>query len=1026
MEILGAFVTTVVEIAKCVLLPIGRQIGYSFHYHKNVRGLRNEMVELGRIRGAIRNRADEALRKGETIDFAVEEWFKKVDEIESDVKKKFDDYGKDDKRVCCSSGCFTYLGSRCKLSKEAIEKMGVVREVQKHGTFSSISHLGPPPSIDQTPAGYFEVFESTKIALTQVMAALDNNELDIIGVFGIGGIGKTTLMMEVAKQAKRELNFDEVVMTTVSHKLQLEKLQMEIAEQLGLKLRERSLPVRALRLATRLKLVKKVLIILDDVWERLELIQVGIPHGAEHCGCKIVVTTRSLDVCNEMDCKSSINVKVLNADDSWKLFKRFAGNIGESPTLHTVAKEVAQEGGGLPIALVTLGRALRNKEPHRWSQALRALRTSKHEEIKGMNEKVFSCIKLSFDYIQSEEAKLCFLYCSLFPEDYDISVENLVMYLVAEGLFRNLETLDERRTRLHAIIDSLKGSCLLLCSDIEGYVKMHDVIRDAAITIASSDLYGFMIKAGLELRYFPKVENPTTVKRFSLINSKVYKYPDQLEYSELCALLMQVDGYFLNIPNDFFAGLKALKVLDLNGYSSILPTSIKCLTNLRTLCIQGGSLKEASILGELTNLEILSLKESTLDVFPVEIRRLTNLRVLDLRLRRSRLSLQYDDVTVPPNVLSSLSQLEEMYLGKSFTRWEVEGLSGRSFANLAEVACLDHLTTLEIHIRDCNCFFVDFVNPQQNLMNFKIEVNAITYDREASKTRRLIVNMHDDNGGLPKSVGSWAKALLKRTEQLHLQNWKDLRNVEQLSAEAFTCLAWLYIFNCGVNIICSSAFFKNLVCLENLTVKSCSECEVVFLSDNHTIKKSVVLCLKSVSFRDLPKLNSIWKGIDPYVFQNLEYIAVVKCPKLLKLFTPMYAELLKRLVHLETYSCEGMVTIMSNDDDDQLLAFSQGFDGNKILFPQLEILILSDLRNLTSLIQPKILLDFPSLEWLRVELCPKLKQLPFGFQSLSKLSKFEADRTWFEGLEFQDETIKICMEDCFEELHFEEDCNKTN
>lgn len=1026
MEILGILLTPVVEISKCLLVPIRQQIGCCFHYHKNVRGLRAEMVELVRIRGAIRNRADEARRKGETIDFTVEEWFKKVDEIESDVKKKLDDHVEDDKRICSSSGCFPDLGSRCRLNEEAIEKMAVVRELQKHGTFSSVSHLGPPPSIDQTLTGCFEPFESTKSAMAQVMAALDNNEVDIIGVFGIGGIGKTTLMMEVAKQAKREQIFDEVVMTTVSHNLHMEKLQTEIAEQLGLKLDETSLFVRALRLATRLKLEKKVLIILDDVWERIELVQVGIPHGAEHCGCKIVVTTRSEDVCNEMDCKSSINVKVLNADDSWKLFKRFAGNIVDSPTLHTVAKKVAQEAGGLPIVLVTLGRALRNKEPLRWSEALKALRTSKHEEIKGMNEKVFSCIKLSFDYIQSEEAKFCFLYCSVFPEDYDISAENLVMYLVGEGFFANLETLDERRNRVHAIIDSLKASCLLLCSEIEGYVKMHDVVRDVAIAIASSDSYGFMIKAGLELRYFPQVENSKSVRRFSLIKSKVYKYPDRMEFPELRALLMQCGQFVVNIPNDFFTGLKALKVLDLKGHSGILPTSIKCLTNLRTLCIHGGSLKQASILGELANLEILSLKQSSLDVFPVEIRRLTNLRVLDLRLRRSHQYSSYDDVTVPPNVISGLRKLEEMYLGKSFTRWEVEELSRRSFANLAEVASLDHLTTLEIHIRDYNCFFVDFVSPLQNLMNFKIEVSANTYDSEPSKARRLVVDMRDDSGGLPKRIGSWARVLLKRTEQLHLKNWKGLQNVEQLYEEGFNPLAWLHIFNCGINIICSSTFLRNFVCLEKLTIKSCSECEVVFLSDNHNIEKSMLLCLTSVSFRDLPKLISIWKGIDPYVFQNLEYIAVVKCPKLLKLFTPMYAKLLKRLVLLEIHCCEGMVTVMSNDDDDQLVAYSQGFNGNKIIFPQLEILMLSDLRNLTSLIQPKILLDFPSLEWLRIELCPKLKQLPFGSQSLSKLSKFDADRTWFEGLEFLDETIKNCMEDCFEELHFEEDCNNTN
>lgn len=161
-----------------------------------------------------------------------------------------------------------------------------------------------------------------------------------------------------------------------------------------------------------------------------------------------------------MDCEHNINVKVLNKDDSWELFKKYAGNIVNTH-VHE-AKEIAQECGGLPIALVTLGRALRNKELSRWSEALEALKKSRHVDIRGMSEKVLSSIKLSFDYIESEEAKMCFLYCCLFPEDYDIKVENLVMFLIGEGLIDNIETFDEGRTRVRVIVDNLKASCLLL------------------------------------------------------------------------------------------------------------------------------------------------------------------------------------------------------------------------------------------------------------------------------------------------------------------------------------------------------------------------------------------------------------------------------------------------------------------------------------------------------------------------------------------------------------------------------------
>lgn len=132
--------------------------------------------------------------------------------------------------------------------------------------------------------------------MTKILRALDNEEISITGVYGMARVGKTTIMKEVAKQVKRVKKFSEVVMVTISQSGDLIKIQKEIANRLGLKLEEDSISVRALRLAARLKLEKKILIILDDVWERLELSQVGIAYGAEHTGCRIISTTRNLEV----------------------------------------------------------------------------------------------------------------------------------------------------------------------------------------------------------------------------------------------------------------------------------------------------------------------------------------------------------------------------------------------------------------------------------------------------------------------------------------------------------------------------------------------------------------------------------------------------------------------------------------------------------------------------------------------------------------------------------------------------------
>ena len=117
------------------------------------------------------------------------------------------------------------------------------------------------------------------------------------------------------------------------------------------------------------------------------------------------------------------------------------------------------------------------------------------ENIPGVNDKVYSSIKLSYDRLESDEARSCLLLCCLFPEDYDIPIEYLVRYGWGRGYFSSCVTLEDARNRVHSLVDQLKRRFLLLDSSSErGYVEMHDdIVRDVAISIASRDPHGFLI-----------------------------------------------------------------------------------------------------------------------------------------------------------------------------------------------------------------------------------------------------------------------------------------------------------------------------------------------------------------------------------------------------------------------------------------------------------------------------------------------------------------------------------------------------
>ncbi|KAI7992776.1 hypothetical protein LOK49_LG12G02645 [Camellia lanceoleosa] len=129
------------------------------------------------------------------------------------------------------------------------------------------------------------------------------------------------------------------------------------------------------------------------IQQRPELNEIGIPFGDDHKGCKIVLTSRSDDVCNHMGTHKKITVQVLPEEESWNLFKEMAGICNDTShitDLHSTQKVVAKECGGLPIAIVTVGRSLNGREKPLWDYAFTQLQKSIGKNIKGVDGKVFS------------------------------------------------------------------------------------------------------------------------------------------------------------------------------------------------------------------------------------------------------------------------------------------------------------------------------------------------------------------------------------------------------------------------------------------------------------------------------------------------------------------------------------------------------------------------------------------------------------------------------------------------------------
>ncbi|KAK9218757.1 hypothetical protein WN943_007394 [Citrus x changshan-huyou] len=585
---------------------------------------------------------------------------------------------------------------RRRLSKEAVRQLDAIVKLREDGRFERISHsIIPEDTLLMSNKGY-EAFKSRISTLNDILGALRNPDISMLGICGMGGIGKTMLAKEVARKAKNNKLFDLVVFSEMSQSPDIRKIQGEIADKLGLTFREESESGRARSLFSRLKKKKRILVILDNIWEHLDLQVVGIPHGDDHRGCKVLFTARSLDVLSrKMDSQQNFLVGALEEEEAWSLFKKMAGDYVEGSELKCVARDVAKECVGLPVSIVAVARALRSASIFKWKDALKQLRRPSSTNFKHIQPEAYKAIALSYDKLEGEELKNLFL---LIGYAYVESIDELLRYGVGLGLFQGISKLEEARDRVSTLVYELKASCMLLDEGL----SMHDVIRDVAISIASAEINVFTATGEL-FDGFKEWSDESAVKPYTSIvlrDIKTNVLPNgvQLEYPQLKLFSVRADhqeSSSLTIPNNFFERMIQVRVVNLTYMNLLpLPSSLGLLLNLRTLSLYYCKLLDISVIGDLKKLEILCLSGCGIKHLPVEVGQLTWLKLLDLR-DCGELEV------IPPNILPNLSHLEELYIGTSFYKWEVE-VGGVKNASLLELKHLHNLTSLDLHIKDVN------------------------------------------------------------------------------------------------------------------------------------------------------------------------------------------------------------------------------------------------------------------------------------------------------------------------------------
>ncbi|KAL9437142.1 hypothetical protein AB3S75_023061 [Citrus x aurantiifolia] len=208
----------------------GKQFGYLCFDKSKFGHLEEEVKKLLERRDSVLYMVDVTRLSGKRLKgvLRLENWLISVDRI-IDEAEKIDEEAK---KQCFKGLCVNSM-KWYRLGKKAARVAKSVVELLEEGKFDRVSNSA-------ISNGDYVSFESGRSALNGVLDALINPDVNMIGVYGMSGIGKTMLVKEAARQVEEDKLFDEVVFAEVSQTPDVKRIRGEIADQLGLSFSEGS------------------------------------------------------------------------------------------------------------------------------------------------------------------------------------------------------------------------------------------------------------------------------------------------------------------------------------------------------------------------------------------------------------------------------------------------------------------------------------------------------------------------------------------------------------------------------------------------------------------------------------------------------------------------------------------------------------------------------------------------------------------------------------------------------------------
>ncbi|KAJ9687388.1 hypothetical protein PVL29_016038 [Vitis rotundifolia] len=504
----------------------------------------------------------------------------------------------------------------------------------KQGVGEKLFQRWPSTSVVDESGVYGRDGNKEEIIKMLVSDNSSGNEIGVISIVGMGGIGKTTLTQLVYNDESVKKYFDLEAWVCVSEEfdlLRITKTIFEATTSRGFTSDVNDLNFLQVKLKESLN-GKKFLLVLDDVWNEnynnWDRLRTPLKVGSN--GSKIIVTTHSENVALVMRSVHTHRLGQLPFEDCWWLFAKHAfenGDPSAHPYLEAIGKEIVKKCQGLPLAAKTLGGLLHFKvEAEEWDNILRS------EMWDLPSNEILPALRLSYYHLPSH-LKQCFAYCSIFPKDYQFQKERLVLLWMAEGFLQQPKS----KKRMEEVGDQyfhelLSRSFFQKSSSRNLCFVMHDLVNDLAQLVSGE----FCIRLGDGWGH----ETYEKVRHLSYYRSEydAFERFETLIEVKCLRTLFTLQSQFLprsylsnRILDKLLPKFRCLRVLSLFNYETInLPDSIGNLKHLRYLNVSHSDIKRLpETVCTLYNLQTIILNECrSLHELPSGLKKLINLRHL--------------------------------------------------------------------------------------------------------------------------------------------------------------------------------------------------------------------------------------------------------------------------------------------------------------------------------------------------------------------------------------------------------------